>query len=145
MASILRPLLRAQAGIDKGLTTAVDESSLARPITPTLVAAHQTTPAQSPSMASNSSQSRPSSPARVFPTSGFHEIPKSQKVDEENFSWYSPEDSYRSASEQAQREIAAFKHLRKVLRDGSAADELGGANYISWLRKTFELDHPKVF
>lgn len=137
-------------------------------------------------MASNSSQSRPPSPAREFPTSGFYVYPKSQKVDEENYSWYSPRDFYpirlgeviqeryqiisklgygtastswlcrdlcahryvaikvyASNQEQAQREIAAFKHLRKVLEDGSAADELGGAQFIRLLRRSFELDHPR--
>lgn len=59
--------------------------------------------------------------------------------------WYLAMKVYASSQEQSLREIAAFKHLRKVMRDGSAADELGGANYIRWLRKTFELDHPKVF
>ncbi|KAK2613298.1 hypothetical protein N8I77_000219 [Diaporthe amygdali] len=188
MASILRRLLRSsrryKAETDKKSTTAVDESSLAKPST-TLVAAHQTKAAQSPSMASNSSQ-RPPSPARVFPTSGFHEFSKSHKVDEENYSWYSPKEFYpirigeviqdryqvitklgygtastswlcrdlnghqyvaikvyASNQEQAQREIAAFKHLRKVLGDGSDAKELGGAQFIRLLHRSFELSHPK--
>lgn len=137
-------------------------------------------------MASNSLQSRPPSPASVFPTSGFHEFSKSHKIDEENYSWYSPKDfypirigeviqdryqvitklGYGTAStswlcrdlsahryvaikvyannqEQAQREIAAFKHLSTVLGDRCAAKELGGAQFIRLLHKSFELVHPK--
>lgn len=137
-------------------------------------------------MASNSLQTHPPSPVRTFPTSGFYEFTKSRKVDEENYSWYSPKEFYpiriadviqdryqvitklgygtastswlcrdliahryiaikvyASNQEQAQREIAAFKHLRKVLGDGSTAKEVGGAQFIRLLHKSFKLDHPK--
>lgn len=189
MVSILRRLLRPQrrydAETDQGSITVVKESSLAKPST-TLVAAYQTKAAQEPNMAAKNSQSHPPSPARVFPTSGFHVFSKPHKVDEENYSWYSPSDFYpihigevirdryqvitklgygtastswlcrdlsahryvaikvyASSQEQAQREIAAFKHLSKVLRDGSAAKELGGVQFIRLLHKSFELGHPR--
>lgn len=183
MASILRRLRlsvrRYKAETDQGATTlaAVDDSALAN---------NQTQAIQALNMATNSSQTHPPSPVRTFPTSGFHEFTKSQKVDEENYSWYSPKEFYpiriadviqdryqvitklgygtastswlcrdliahryvaikvyASNQEQAQREIAAFKHLHKVLGEGSAAKEVGGAQFIRLLHKSFELDHPK--
>ncbi|KAG6354358.1 hypothetical protein INS49_004375 [Diaporthe citri] len=42
----------------------------------------------------SSSTSRPPSPARVFPSSGFHKFAKSRRVDEESYSWYSPKEFF---------------------------------------------------
>lgn len=42
----------------------------------------------------SSSQSRLPSPARVFPSSGFHNFAKSRKIDEENYSWFSHKEFY---------------------------------------------------
>lgn len=63
--------------------TQVDESTPCRAnTTPTSTAQHLEA-AREPSM-SPSSHSRPPSPARVFPSSGFHQFSRSRRVDEEN-------------------------------------------------------------
>lgn len=43
---------------------------------------------------SSSLQSRPPSPAKEFPSSGFHNFAKSRRIDEENYSWYSSKEFY---------------------------------------------------
>ncbi|KAL2276343.1 hypothetical protein FJTKL_00945 [Diaporthe vaccinii] len=67
----------------------VNESTPFQPSATTTTTAKHPEAAREPS-SSSSSQSRPPSPARVFPSSGSYQIAKSRLVDEENYSWYSP-------------------------------------------------------
>ncbi|POS74249.1 hypothetical protein DHEL01_v207365 [Diaporthe helianthi] len=48
---------------------------------------------------------------------------------------------YAANQGQAKREVAAFKHIQKVLND-ELAEGCGGAQFIRLLRKSFVLDHP---
>lgn len=49
---------------------------------------------------------------------------------------------YAANQGQADREVAAFKHIQGVLTNPSATG-CGGAGFIRLLRKSFKLDHPK--
>ncbi|KAG8156846.1 hypothetical protein KVR01_013259 [Diaporthe batatas] len=65
------------------------------PVISTLAAAQPEPPdtEKEPTMSSGS-PSRPPSPAREFPSSGFHNFAKSRKIDEENYSWFSHKEFY---------------------------------------------------
>lgn len=103
MSSFLRGLLPSRKGDTEETATAIKtqqhkpsnvESPVGlRTVSECIPESQHQQAALEPALPS-SSQPRPPSPAREFPSSGFHKFSKIRRIEEENYSWYSPKNFY---------------------------------------------------
>lgn len=103
MSSLLRRLLPSRKGDTEETATAIKtqqhkpsnvESPVGlRTVSECIPESQHQQAALEPALPS-SSQPRPPSPARKFPSSGFHNFSKFRRIEEENYSWYSTKNFY---------------------------------------------------